>query len=122
MTREEWLELCLLSLHSDLEGELRRRGHPGGLQAGIPRLAQLPLSILQDWERTIRNCIESPEEWWSKAESGELERWLKSKSPALTDREREALVDLERVRRLESDLRVRVYKLRGAAGLREAEG
>lgn len=121
MTREDWLELCLLSLHGELITELHRRGHPGGMQAGVPRLAMLPLSVLQEWERTIRHAIEAPEEWWGKAESGELEHWLQSLPLPLTDEAREALVDLEKVRRIESDLRLRVYRLRGVAGLDEAE-
>lgn len=121
MTREEYLELCMLSLHNDLSRELERRGHPGGMQAGVPRLGMLPLSVLEEWERTIRHAVECPEEWWSKVEAGEHEEWLRSKPLALTDEAREALVDLEAVRRLESDLRLRVYKLGGVAALHEAE-
>jgi len=114
MTREQFLELNMLHIHSALCGEIDRRLNQGGLQCGVPRLGQLPQSTLLEWERDIRHAIETTEEYWGKVEGGELEEWLGSRGFAISQDEADILERLDKLRKHEHELRMRVFKLEKA--------
>jgi hypothetical protein len=52
-------EAMLGYIQEDCNSELTRRRNPGGLQAGLPRLAGVPLSVLKALERDCRHALEA---------------------------------------------------------------
>jgi hypothetical protein len=53
LAREQAAALTLDALRHDVDAALRRRREPGGMQAGVPKLAAVPLSALTRLEREL---------------------------------------------------------------------
>lgn len=60
MTREEWLELCLLDMYVQISHGIKHHTQRGGQHVGIPRFASVGLGPLYELERTIRHFLETP--------------------------------------------------------------
>lgn len=58
--KNERLRVTVDAIRADAEAEITRRRDPGGLQAGVPRLAGVPMSVLQQLERDCRHALGEP--------------------------------------------------------------